>query len=154
MPPTPPVAGGVGQHLHRHGRLDPDDLDLVARAAPAEHQLGGPRVCGSDQAAVHLGGPGDGEVDGVINQNRLDIGRVYVQAKRYKGDSSIGRPDVQGFLGSLHHAGAVRGVFITTSRFQCRRGRVRPVHLAASHLGRREPLGQLMVNYGIGAQER
>jgi restriction system protein len=31
---------------------------------------------GSDEAAVHLGRPGDGGFDGVINQDRLGIGRV------------------------------------------------------------------------------
>lgn len=71
----------------------------------------------SDEAAIHLGGPGDGGFDGVINQDELGIGRIYVQAKRYKTDNAIGRPDVQGFLGALHHAGAAGGVFITTSRF-------------------------------------
>lgn len=109
---------------------------------------------GSDQAAVHLGGPGDGGFDGVINQDRLGIGRVYIQAKRYKADSAIGRPDVQGFLGALHHAGAVSGVFITTSRFSAD-----AVELARSITPRvilidGARLGQLMVAYGIGVQER
>lgn len=109
---------------------------------------------GSDEAAVHLGGPGDGGFDGVINQDRLGIGRVYVQAKRYKADSTIGRPDVQGFLGALHHAGAVGGVFITTSRFSAD-----AVEFARSITPRvilidGSRLGELMVRYGIGVQER
>ena len=109
---------------------------------------------GSDEAAVHLGGPGDGGFDGVINQDRLGIGRVYVQAKRYKPDSTIGRPDVQGFLGALHHAGAVGGVFITTSRFSAD-----AIEFARSITPRvilidGTRLGQLMVSYGIGVQER
>ena len=109
---------------------------------------------GSDEAAVHLGGPGDGGFDGVINQDRLGIGRVYIQAKRYKADSTIGRPDVQGFLGALHHAGAVGGVFITTSRFSAD-----AVDFARSITPRvilidGARLGQLMVSYGIGVQER
>jgi restriction system protein len=109
---------------------------------------------GNDGAAVHLGGPGDGGFDGVINQDRLGIGRIYVQAKRYKADSTIGRPDVQGFLGALHHAGAVGGVFITTSRFSAD-----AVEFARSITPRvilidGNRLGQLMVTYGIGVQER
>ena len=48
---------------------------------------------GSDEAAaVHLGGPGDGGFDGVINQDRLGIGRVYVQAKRYAPTTSSAAP--------------------------------------------------------------
>lgn len=109
---------------------------------------------GSDEAAVHLGGPGDGGFDGVINQDRLGIGRVYVQAKRYKADAAIGRPDVQGFLGALHHAGAIGGVFITTSRFS-----PDAIEFARSITPRvilidGARLGQLMVIYGIGVQER
>ncbi|MDQ3325047.1 MAG: restriction endonuclease [Actinomycetota bacterium] len=109
---------------------------------------------GSDESAVHLGGPGDGGFDGVINQDPLGIGRIYVQAKRYKADSSIGRPDVQGFLGALHHAGAAGGVFITTSQFTpdaisfARFITPRVILIDGPRLGR------LMVTHGIGVQER
>lgn len=109
---------------------------------------------GSDEAAVHLGGPGDGGFDGVINQDPLGIGRIYIQAKRYKADSAIGRPDVQAFLGALHHAGAAGGVFITTSRFTpdavdfARSITPRVILIDGPRLGR------LMVTHGIGVQER
>lgn len=69
-------------------------------------------------AAQQLGRSGDGGVDGVINQDRLGLDRVYVQAKRYAPDTSpIGRPAVQGFVGSLVGLGAGKGVFATTSTF-------------------------------------
>ncbi|MGW1255979.1 restriction endonuclease [Streptomyces sp. NPDC002513] len=109
---------------------------------------------GSDEAAVHLGGPGDGGFDGVINQDPLGIGRIYIQAKRYKADNAIGRPDVQAFLGALHHAGAAGGVFITTSRFTpdavafARSITPRVILIDGPRLGR------LMVTHGIGVQER
>jgi len=64
-----------------------------------------------------LGGPGDEGVDGVINQDKLGLDQIYVQAKRYKEDSPIGPGVVQGFIGAVHSKGATRGVFITTSRF-------------------------------------
>lgn len=64
-----------------------------------------------------LGGPKDEGVDGVINQDKLGLDQIYVQAKRYKEDSRIGPSDVQGFIGAVHSKGATRGVFITTSRF-------------------------------------
>jgi hypothetical protein len=38
----------------------------------------------------HLGGSGDGGFDGVINQDPLGLGRVYVQAKRYAPDNIVG----------------------------------------------------------------
>lgn len=109
---------------------------------------------GSDEAAEHLGGPGDGGFDGVINQDQLGIGRVYIQAKRYAPDNIVGRPAVQGFVGALHHAGAAGGVMITTSRFS-----PDAVDFARSITPRvvlidGNRLGQLMVTHGIGVQER
>lgn len=66
--------------------------------------------------AEHLGGPGDGGLDGLIRLDQLGLDVVYVQAKRYT-DKVVGRPDVQGFVGALQGAQASRGIFITTSRF-------------------------------------
>jgi restriction system protein len=67
-------------------------------------------------AATQLGRSGDGGVDGVINEDRLGLDRVYVQAKRY-GSGTVGRPEVQSFVGSLVGLGATKGVFVTTSTF-------------------------------------
>lgn len=66
--------------------------------------------------AEHLGGPGDSGLDGLIRLDPLGLDVVYVQAKRYT-DKTVGRPDIQGFVGALHGAQASRGIFITTSRF-------------------------------------
>ena len=66
---------------------------------------------------AHLGQSGDGGVDGVINQDRLGLDQIYIQAKRYKPDTSIGRPDIQSFVGAVTGRRATRGIFITTSRF-------------------------------------
>jgi restriction system protein len=68
-------------------------------------------------AATQLGRSGDGGVDGVINEDRLGLDRVYVQAKRYAAGHAVGRPDVQSFVGSLVGLGATKGVFVTTSAF-------------------------------------
>jgi restriction system protein len=68
-------------------------------------------------AAAQLGRSGDGGVDGVINEDRLGLDRVYVQAKRYAPTSTVGRPEVQGFVGSLVGLGSTKGVFVTTSTF-------------------------------------
>ncbi len=60
-------------------------------------------------AATQLGRSGDGGVDGVINEDVLGLDRVYVQAKRYGQNSSVGRPEVQAFVGSLVGLGASKG---------------------------------------------
>lgn len=70
-----------------------------------------------ENAARQIGGAGDGGVDGIIDEDRLGLDRVYVQAKRYAGNHSVGRQEVQGFVGSLVGLGAHKGVFVTTSGF-------------------------------------
>lgn len=62
-----------------------------------------------------VGRSGDGGIDGTISLDRLGLDKVYVQAKRWQ--SSIGRPEIQGFYGALAGQRAKRGVFITTSTF-------------------------------------
>lgn len=66
-------------------------------------------------AAKQLGKSGDGGVDGVIKEDVLGLDMIYVQAKRYAPDNSIGRPAIQNFVGSLVGHGATKGVFVTTS---------------------------------------
>jgi restriction system protein len=72
---------------------------------------------GATGNAKRLGRSGDEGLDGVIRQDPLGLDRIYVQAKRYAADRTVGRPDIQGFIGALHGAQADRGVFIRTSRF-------------------------------------
>ncbi|MDX2076093.1 MAG: restriction endonuclease [bacterium] len=67
--------------------------------------------------AQAVGRTGDGGIDGFIHQDRLGLEVVYIQAKRWLPDKTVGRPDLQGFVGSLLGAGGKKGVFITTSRF-------------------------------------
>lgn len=66
-------------------------------------------------AAQHLGKSGDGGIDGVINEDRLGLDKIYVQAKRYAG--TVGSPQVQAFAGSLDGVHARKGVMITTGSF-------------------------------------
>lgn len=70
-----------------------------------------------ESAALKLGKSGDNGVDGVIDEDRLGLDRIYVQAKRYAPTNSVQRPEVQGFVGSLVGFGATKGVFVTTSAF-------------------------------------
>jgi restriction system protein len=107
---------------------------------------------GSHQnAATQLGRTGDGGVDGVINEDRLGLDRVYVQAKRFK-EGSVGRPDVQAFVGSLVGLGATKGVFVTTSTFSSQAIEF------AKHLSQRvilidgQRLADLMIEHDIGVR--
>ena len=66
-------------------------------------------------AADRLGRSGDGGVDGVIREDKLGLDLIYVQAKRWA--NTVGRPDIQQFVGALNGQRAAKGVFITTSTF-------------------------------------
>ncbi|MGB4860939.1 MAG: restriction endonuclease [Tepidiformaceae bacterium] len=63
----------------------------------------------------HIGRSGDGGVDGVIREDKLGLDLVYIQAKKWAG--SVGRPEIQAFVGSLAGLKARKGVFISTSSF-------------------------------------
>lgn len=102
----------------------------------------------------HTGGVHDGGFDGVINQDRLGIDSIYIQAKRYAEGNSIGRPDVQGFLGALHHAGASGGIFVTTSDFSSGAREFANSAKPRIILINGKELGQLMVEHSVGVQER
>ncbi len=81
-------------------------IDLLVRMG-----YGGSR----EEAARAVGRSGDGGIDGVIDEDRLGLDVIYVQAKRW--ESSVGRPEIQKFAGALQGQRAKKGVFITTSTF-------------------------------------
>jgi restriction system protein len=66
-------------------------------------------------AGQAVGKAGDEGIDGVISEDRLGLDIVYLQAKRW--DGSVGRPEIQKFVGALHGKRAKKGVFITTGFF-------------------------------------
>lgn len=59
---------------------------------------------------------GDEGIDGIVTADKLGFDSIYIQAKRFK-DNSVGRPDIQKFVGALAGQGAQKGIFITTSTF-------------------------------------
>src|SRR3989344_318206 len=67
-------------------------------------------------AGQAIGRSGDGGIDGVIKEDKLGLDLIYVQAKRWN-DNSVGRPEVQSFVGALNGKFAKKGIFITTSNF-------------------------------------
>jgi restriction system protein len=66
-------------------------------------------------AGERIGQSGDGGIDGIIKEDRLGLDAIYIQAKRWQG--SVGRPEIQKFVGALQGQRAKKGVFITTSTF-------------------------------------
>lgn len=70
-----------------------------------------------EEASKVLGKSGDEGVDGVIKEDLLGLDNIYVQAKRYQQNQSIGRKEIQSFVGALHGKGAKKGIFITTAFF-------------------------------------
>ncbi len=70
-----------------------------------------------EDAGKILGRSGDDGVDGVIDQDTLGLDRVYIQAKRYRSDNSIGPSAIRDFYGSLDMHKATKGLFVTTSSF-------------------------------------
>lgn len=105
-----------------------------------------------ENAAMRLGKSGDGGIDGVVDEDRLGLDRIYVQAKRYAPHVSVGRPEIQGFVGSLVGLGAAKGVFVTTSSFSApavdfARGLQQRVILID---GAR--LTELMIEFGVGVR--
>jgi restriction system protein len=59
----------------------------------------------------------DEGIDGIINEDKLGLDVIYLQAKLWKEETTIGRPEIQKFVGALHGQRAKKGVFITTSSF-------------------------------------
>ncbi len=68
-----------------------------------------------EDAGRVVGKSGDGGIDGIVNEDRLGLDVIYIQAKRWEAD--IGRPEIQKFVGALAGNKASKGIFITTSGF-------------------------------------
>jgi restriction system protein len=109
---------------------------------------------GAAGSAEHLGRSGDEGLDGVIKQDTLGLDRIYVQAKRYSAERTVGRPEIQEFVGALHGAQADRGIFITTSRFSPEARSYSDRVAARLVLIDGQTLASLMVDHNIGAQDR
>ncbi|MEA4984227.1 Mrr restriction system protein [bioreactor metagenome] len=58
---------------------------------------------------------GDGGIDGIINEDKLGLEKIYTQAKRYS-ENKIREKDIRNFIGAMS-GDTTKGVFITTSTF-------------------------------------
>jgi restriction system protein len=99
-------------------------------------------------AGERVGKSGDGGIDGIIKEDRLGLDAIYLQAKRWEG--TVGRPEIQKFVGALQGQRARKGVFITTSDF------TKEARDYATNIDLRvilvdgQQLAQLMIDYNIG----
>lgn len=108
---------------------------------------------GADRKATVTPQSNDGGIDGVIDRDALGLDRIYIQAKRYAGNTPVQRPEVQAFVGALSGK-ATTGVFLTTGRFsQGAQEYAQAAHTRVILIdGPR--LTELMIRYGVGVQSR
>lgn len=99
-------------------------------------------------AGKALGKSGDGGIDGIINEDRLGLDVIYIQAKRWEG--TVGRPEIQKFAGALQGQRARKGVFITTSSFTNEAKEYASLIESKIILIDGEHLSRLMVEHNVG----
>lgn len=100
------------------------------------------------EAGKAIGRSGDEGIDGIINEDRLGLDVIYVQAKRWQ--ASVGRPEIQKFAGALQGHRAKKGICITTSAF------TKDAEDYAAKIDSKivlidgEQLAQLMIDHNVG----
>lgn len=90
---------------------DPYNFEQIVIDVLVAMGYGGSR----EEAAQVTKKSNDGGIDGIINEDRLGLDVIYVQAKRWQ--HNIGRKEIQSFVGALAGYQAQKGIFITTSDF-------------------------------------
>lgn len=93
---------------------------------------------------------GDGGIDGIINEDKLGLDKIYIQAKRY-GENKVREKDIRNFIGAMS-GDTNKGVFVTTSDFD--KGAYQKAH-DAHHtiiLLDGNKLVDLMHQYNVGIQ--
>ena len=105
---------------------------------------------GTDAGKV-VGKSGDGGIDGIIDQDKLGLDKIYIQAKRWQ--NNVGSPELNSFVGSLVGFHADKGVFITTSDFN--KNALEYVSKAGKNiiLINGQKLVELMIEHNVGVSE-
>ncbi|EKD08110.1 MULTISPECIES: restriction endonuclease [Limnospira] len=101
-------------------------------------------------AGKAIGKSGDEGIDGTIKEDKLGLDIIYIQAKRWKPENVVGRPEIQKFVGALAGQGAKKGIFITTSNFTKEALEYTPKNETKIVLIDGEQLAQLMIDYNLG----
>lgn len=104
-----------------------------------------------ENAGLVVGQTGDEGIDGVIREDKLGFNLIYIQAKRWDRTTSIGRPEIQKFVGALAGQGANKGLFITTAQFTKEaRDYAKKQHTTKVVLVDGDTLAKLMIEYNLG----
>ena len=94
---------------------------------------------------------GDEGIDGIVSADKFGFDSIYIQAKKWCSDSTVGRPEIQKFLGALAGQGATKGIFITTAHFS-----KEAIAFAEKQLHQKivlvdgNQLSELMIEYNLG----
>ena len=102
-------------------------------------------------AGSAVGKSSDGGIDGIIKEDKLGLDCIYIQAKRW--ETSVGRPIVQAFAGSLEGMKARKGILITTSQFTKEARDYVKIIEKRIILINGEQLSEFMIEYGVGVTE-
>ena len=104
-------------------------------------------------AARAVGQTGDEGIDGIIDEDKLGLDIIYIQAKKWSLDKSVGRPEIQKFVGALAGKRARKGIFITTTSFSTEAVRYASDIDTKVILIDGKRLAELMMDYNIGVNE-
>lgn len=96
----------------------------------------------------------DGGVDGIIEEDKLGLDKIYIQAKRYSVNNTVSTADVNQFAAVMGKHGVKKGVFITTSSFSKKalEDYSKPVDSKVIKLIDGEMLMDYLVKYEIGVE--
>lgn len=72
---------------------------------------------GIEEAGMVTQASNDGGIDGIIKEDQLGFSHIYIQAKQWSVEQTVGKPEIQKFVGALQGQQAQKGLFITTARF-------------------------------------
>lgn len=106
-----------------------------------------------EDAGIVTRASGDGGIDGIIREDKLGFNSIYIQAKRWQPEQTVGRPEIQKFAGALLGQGASKGLFITTAHFSAEAKKYADSISSPTSkivLIDGEQLAQLMIAYNVG----
>jgi restriction system protein len=124
--------------------MPPDFFERLVVDLLVSMGYGGSRT----DAGRAVGKSGDGGIDGIVKEDRLGLDVIYIQAKRWEG--TVGRPEIQKFVGALSGQKARKGIFITTSSF------TKEAETFASFIDTKvilidgAELAELLIDHGVG----
>ena len=91
----------------------------------------------------------DDGIDGVINEDKLGFNLIYIQAKRWNPNTTIGKPEIQKFAGAMMGPPKIeKGLFITTAKYS--QGAKEFANAQHIILVDGQKLTELMIEYGLG----